>query len=104
MCRSLVRVNAFCESHIEQSEKLTSIFGRWPDFHDAEVVELHFERGEIRSFCPVLRVKLILWALTSTVDNRGICDFEHQTLTVLEFQSIDEFRMTGFNYQNAILE
>jgi hypothetical protein len=29
------------------SEKLTSIFGRWPSFPDAEVHELHFWRGPV---------------------------------------------------------
>jgi hypothetical protein len=29
------------------SEKLTSIFGGWPSFHDAEVLEIHFWRGHI---------------------------------------------------------
>jgi hypothetical protein len=29
------------------SEKLASIFGQWPSFHDAEVHELHLARGHI---------------------------------------------------------
>jgi hypothetical protein len=29
------------------SEKPSSIFGRWPSFHDAEVHELNFQRGHI---------------------------------------------------------
>jgi hypothetical protein len=27
------------------SERLTSIFGRWPSFHDAEIHDLHLQRG-----------------------------------------------------------
>jgi Immunity protein 50 len=34
-------------SLIAGSEKLTSIFGQWPSFHDADVHELHFQRGHI---------------------------------------------------------
>jgi hypothetical protein len=28
------------ESLLEGSEKLLAIFGRWPSFHDAEVIEI----------------------------------------------------------------
>ena len=34
-------------SLIVGSEKLTSIFGRWPSFHDAEIHDLHLQRGYI---------------------------------------------------------
>jgi len=29
------------ESFIDSSEKLTNVFGYWPSFHDAEVLDLH---------------------------------------------------------------
>lgn len=34
------------ETLIQGSEKLISIFGHWPSFHDAEITELRLERGE----------------------------------------------------------
>ena len=34
-------------SLIVGSEKLTSIFGRWPSFHDEEIHDLHLQRGYI---------------------------------------------------------
>ena len=43
------------ESLILGSGKLTQIFGYWPAFHDALVLDIHFWRGEIgvsgRSLC-----------------------------------------------------
>jgi len=36
------------ESLIQGSEKLTSVFDGWPSFHDAEVVDLHIWRGEVK--------------------------------------------------------
>ena len=35
------------ETRIDGSEKLTRIFGYWPSFHDAEVIELNFWRGDV---------------------------------------------------------
>ncbi|PYU05658.1 MAG: hypothetical protein DMG33_10305, partial [Acidobacteria bacterium] len=37
------------ETLIENSRKLTEIFGYWPSFHDAEVIDLHFWRGDVDS-------------------------------------------------------
>jgi hypothetical protein len=52
-------------SHIKGGEKLTSIYGGWPSFHDAEVIELHFWRGQMKpgdwddsNILPVLTLKI----------------------------------------------
>jgi hypothetical protein len=37
------------ESLVQNSQKLTSAFGNWPSFHDAEVMDLHFWRGDVKS-------------------------------------------------------
>jgi hypothetical protein len=66
------------EKLIGGSAKLTSIFGGWPSFHDAEITEVHLERCEINQetetfAVPVLTVKLLLWNLTSRVNvNRAL--------------------------------
>ena len=51
---------------IEGSKKLTDIFGYWPSFHDAEVIDLHFSRGDVEPdadqyIFPLLRVNLHVW-------------------------------------------
>jgi hypothetical protein len=89
------------QSFIEDAVILTSIFGKWPTFHDAEVVELYFERGQIDQAAnvfdlPVLTIKLLLF------DETGLLSFEHQTIAALQFTSIEDFTMKHFNYQNAI--
>jgi hypothetical protein len=58
------------------SEKPSSIFGRWPSFHDAEVHELNFQRGhidredKIYEF-PCLTVKPHLWLMINDIDQKG---------------------------------
>jgi len=91
------------------SEKLTSIFGRWPSFHDAEVHELHFQRGHIDTDAkvyefPHLTVKLHLWLVTNDVDQKGYYVSTKHTLTTMKFYDVDNFKMEGFNHQNAIFE
>jgi hypothetical protein len=96
------------EALIENSNKLIEIFGYWPSFHDAEVIDLHLWRGDIepeagRYVFPVLTVKLHVWELTNAVNTEGFFVSRCHTLSTLRFHNVDEFRMEGFNHQNAIL-
>jgi hypothetical protein len=96
------------DSLIVGSEKLTKIFGFWPSFHDAEVLELHFWRGDIQTDkgiynFPVLTLKIHLWELTNNVDPQGFLVLQHHTLTTLRFYDVDDFQMQGFNHQNAMM-
>lgn len=96
------------ESSIAGSEKLTGIFGYWPSFHDAEVHELHFLRGDVNPEkgvykFPILTLKIHLWALTNEIDSKGFYVLRNHTLTTLKFEDVMEFEMGGFNHQNAML-
>lgn len=99
------------EAFIESSEKLTGIFSYWPSFHDAEVLELSLWRGDVepeagRYIFPVLNVTLHVWELsneTNETNPHGYLVTKHHTLTKLRFHDVGDFRMEGFNHQNAIL-
>jgi hypothetical protein len=92
-------------SVISGSEKLTQIFGRWPSFHDAEVIELTLWRGRVvEDHEPILTLKVHLWEMTPEVDSRGYYLRRNHTLCTFRFRGVDEFSMDGFNYQNVILE
>ncbi|HNU53172.1 MAG TPA: Imm50 family immunity protein [Verrucomicrobiota bacterium] len=94
---------ASIESLIAGSEKLTRIYGGWPSFHDAEVVELHHWRGQMKpgsdwddsNVMPVLTAKIHILIQSPT---------SQHTLATLRFEDVDDFRMEGFNHQNAIFE
>jgi hypothetical protein len=89
------------ESHIAGSQKLIEAHGGWPSFHDAEVIELHFWRGYMnpkanwddRNVLPTLTAKIHIMIERPTTLH---------TLATLRFEDVDEFRMEGFNHQNAI--
>jgi len=96
------------QAFIEGSQKLIDIFGYWPSFHDAEILELTFWRGEMepeagRCVFPVLRVALHVWELTNQTNPQGSLVIRHHTLTKLRFHDVNDFRMEGFNHQNTIL-
>jgi len=89
------------ESFIKGSEKLTSIYGSWPSFHDAEVIELQYWRGDVkpgdwddRNVFPVLTTKIHIFIESPT---------SQHTLATLRFEDVDDFKMEGFNHLNAIL-
>lgn len=95
------------EKLIEGSERLIGIFGYWPSFHDAEIIEFNLWRGDIdpaanRYILPVLTTRVHLWELTSEVDVRGYLVRRHHTLAGLRFHDVDNFHMEDFNSQNAI--
>ncbi len=96
------------ESFVTGSEKLTRVFGHWPSFHDAEVIELHLWRGDVnpdqdRYVFPVLTAKLHLWELTNECDPQGCLVQKHHTIATLRFHGVEEdLRLVGFNHQNAI--
>jgi hypothetical protein len=99
---------ASIESLIIGSEKLKTIFGYWPSFHDAEVLDLHFWRGNIQTEkgiydFPVLTLTIHVWELTKEVDPQGHLVLRRHTLTTLRFYDVDDFQMQGFNHQNAIM-
>ena len=97
------------ESLIQGGEKLTGIFGYWPSLDDAEIIDLHFWRGAMepdqgRYDFPVLTLRIHVWELTNDVNSKGFLVLKHDTLTTRRFFDVDDFRMEGFNHQNAILE
>lgn len=74
------------ETKIIGGAKLTNIFGRWPSFHDAEVLELNFWRGNVQPDegvydFPVLMLKIHVWELTNKVDPKGYLVLRYHTLT-----------------------
>lgn len=94
------------ESLIQDSQKLTDLFGCWPSFHDAEVVDLHFWRGYVhpgewddRNVFPVLTIQIHVLEATQLGANHAGND----VLATLRFHDVNEIKMQGFNHQNAIL-
>src|SRR5262249_38275731 len=94
-------------SVIGNSEKLTEMFGYWPSFHDAEVIDLSLSRGDVRPdegiyIFPLLETTIHLWEMTNKVNEKGFYILHKHTLAVLQFHDVHELELSGFNHQNAI--
>lgn len=93
------------ERMIRGSDKLTAIFGRWPSFHDAEVVDVHIWRGGKgrNDLFPVLTMKLCLWEPAGRIDSRGYFTSRNHTLATLRFHGLEDgLQLDDFNCQNVI--
>lgn len=93
---------AAIESLIEGSEKLTRIYGGWPPFHDAEVIELHHWRGQMKRGVD-WDDSNVLPRLTARIHIFIEGPASQHTLATLRFEDVDDYRMEGFNHQNAML-
>lgn len=84
-------------------EKLTSIFGYWPSFHDAEVVWLRLDRGSADDSCGATVDAMIhAFEMTSEVGSDGSYVLRNHTLVHFCFRDVVELELSGFNHQNAL--
>jgi hypothetical protein len=95
------------ESLVKDSQKLTALFGAWPSFHDAEVVDLHLWRGDVKpgdwndsNVFPVVTAKLRVLGATQP----GATHSGHDVFVTLRFYDVDDFKMDHFDHMNMIFE
>ena len=94
------------ENHqdIKNNERLTSIFGRWPSFHDAEVIWLRLDRRATSlGKGPTVETLIHTFEMTSEVDAAGFYGLRNHVLVHLRFSRVVESILDGFNHQNALL-
>jgi hypothetical protein len=92
-----------CEA-IKNHELLTSVFGRWPSFHDAEVMWLLFDRRSTTlGDGPTVEALIHTFEMTKEVDAKGFFVLRNHVLVHLRFSRVLEATMDGFNHQNAIM-
>jgi hypothetical protein len=89
------------ETKIENCHLVTDIFGRWPSFHDAEVLEMTLNRGERSTYGPWFSAKIHVFEMTSQVEN-GAYVLRHHYAVNLHFREIHELKLDGFNQQNVL--
>lgn len=92
------------ESKIAGVEKLTEIFGRFPSFHDAEVLKILLDRKGGGFYKPTLETSIHVSRMTNVVDEKGRYKLENHCLVDFKFSEITELKLKGFNHQNVINE
>jgi hypothetical protein len=84
-------------------EMLTCIFGRWPSFHDAEVVDLAIWRGDVdpdrkKYTFPVLTAKVLVNELVPEQTNESRLRIVPQAHVTFRFYDVDDLKLDGFNH------
>lgn len=87
------------------SEKVTSIFGYWPSFHDAEVIWLHLDRRESElGEGPTVEALVHAFEMTREVDPAGYFVLRHHVLVHFRFSAVAELKVDNLNQQNVLFE
>jgi hypothetical protein len=86
------------DSLIKNSETLTSLFGYWPSFHDAEVISLTLNRDG-----PALLADIHVFEMTRQVSEKGTYVCRHHCVVTLRFSTVDQVQLEGFNQQNVLM-
>jgi Immunity protein 50 len=87
-------------SRIHNSEALTSVFGTWPSFHDAEVVAVRLDRSGMSG--PEMEADIHVFEMTPEVTPEGFYRLRNHTLVTLLFTGIEGLSMDDFNQQNVL--
>ncbi len=85
---------------IENAELLTSVYGRWPSFHDAEIHRISMERSG--SDAPSVTMDIHLFQMTDEVDEQGYFVLKNHRLVTLRFCRIQLDEIVDFNHQNVL--
>ena len=85
---------------IENERLLTERFGKWPSFHDAEIVRACFERGD--SGAALLDCDFYVFEMTKEIDEKGFFVLAKKSLATIRFFDIVLEYFDGWNCQNVL--
>jgi hypothetical protein len=86
--------------NIHNVHLLTDVFGRFPTFHDAEVVSVSLDR--IVGVGANLSSKIHVFEMTAEVGDNGRYVLKNHILVDFSFEKIWNLDLKGFNHQNAL--
>jgi hypothetical protein len=86
--------------NVGNAESLSRIFGRWPSFHDAEVVRVTLDRTGDDG--PTLEAVIHVFESTGVVDSTGHYVLANHTEVTFRFLDVAECSLEGFNHQNVL--
>lgn len=88
-------------SEIRNEHLLTDVFGRFPSFHDAEVVSISLNRHGLDSFAE-LEALVHVFEMTNQIDEEGRYVLQHHSLVKFKFSRIINLELADFNQQNVL--
>jgi len=88
------------ENEITNSTLVIDHFGYWPNFHDAEIISIKFERTWDKSQSSA-HMRVYAFEMTDKLNGNYYEQIKHCIIDI-EFIGINCNKMDGFNHQNAI--
>jgi len=85
---------------VTNGSEIVERFGRWPSFHDCEVVRVSIDRTGPAA--PRAEMVIHAWLMTSEVDGRGYYVLEKHSLVTFSFEQLLSSEFVGFNDQNCL--
>jgi hypothetical protein len=89
---------------IRGAEQLTALFGRWPSFHDAEIVRVELDRDAAtdRASGPTLTLDIYAFEAGPELAPNGQYVLRNEVLVSFRFLEVYQLALDGFNQQNAV--
>lgn len=87
------------EETVGNASALVTVFGDWPSFHDAEVLEILLQRGPGTAS---LQALIHVFKMTAEIDAEGRYVNTNHTLVRFRFAGLELHSLKWFNHQNAI--
>ena len=87
---------------IQNANLLIDVFGRFPSFHDAEVLRITLDRGDRTDLNPSLEALIHVFEVTPEVDDNGRYQLKNHVLVLFRFSKIVNLQLTDFNQQNVL--
>ena len=95
-CAEYARLSMSDWDVISGSGRLLEWFGEWPNFHDAEVLELYLSRNGVS------RIRIQTWLTSDVVDERGYFRRDKETVVTFHLTGIVDLEIKDFSVQNVL--
>lgn len=83
-------------ANISGAQQLADWFGRFPTFHDAEILELHLSRSGISW------LKIHTWKMSAVINSSNEYINEKDVVVTIKLRDVSDIDLSGFNHQNVI--
>jgi len=88
--------------NIPGAADLIQVFGRWPSFHDAEVIRCVLERADSHGAGPSIGADVHVFEMSREVGTDGAYVLKNHRLVSFRFAGVDKVSLDGFNHQNVL--
>lgn len=85
------------ESYVQNASLVTGFFGKWPSFHDAEVLSIELDRTG-----PTIVFHLYVFEMSGDRDEHGYYKQQKHCVITFRCTGIEDLNICEFNEQNVI--